>query len=86
MTHLDDSARLQTVNKNENNDFYKILIEFEKLTNFPILLNTSFNVNGEPIVNSPDDAISTFCNCKLKTLIIGDYLIKKSQNKLKLNF
>ena len=86
VTHLDDSARLHTVNKNENNDFYKILIEFEKLTNFPILLNTSFNVNGEPIVNSPDDAISTFYNCKLKILIIGDYLIKKSQNKLKLNF
>ena len=77
ITHLDNSARLQTVNKKENNDFYKILIEFEKLTNFPILLNTSFNVNGEPIACSPADAISTFFNCKLKVMVIGDYLIKK---------
>ena len=66
--------------------FIKYWSNLQKLTNFPIFLNTSFNVNGEPIVNSPDDAISTFYNCKLKTLIIGDYLIKKSQNKLKLNF
>jgi len=77
VTHLDNSARLQTVSKKENSDFYKILIEFEKLTKLPILLNTSFNVNGEPIVNSPDDAISTFYKCKLKTLIIGDFLVRK---------
>ena len=77
VTHFDNSARLQTVNKQENPDFYKILSEFEKLTNFPILLNTSFNMNGEPVVNNPNDAISTFLKCKLKTMIIGDYLIKK---------
>ena len=77
VTHFDNSARLQTVNKQENPDFYKILSEFEKLTNFPILLNTSFNMNGEPVVNNPNDAINTFLKCKLKTMIIGDFLIKK---------
>ena len=77
ITHLDGSARLQTVSIKENKDFYKILHEFEKLSGFPILLNTSFNVNGEPIVCTPDDAISTFFNCKLDTLVIGDYVIKK---------
>ena len=77
ITHFDNSARLQTVSKKENPDLYKILFEFEKLTNFPILLNTSFNMNGEPMVNNPSDAIKTFLNCKLKTMIIGDYLVKK---------
>ena len=77
VTHFDNSGRLQTVNKQENPDFYNILLEFEKLTNLPILLNTSFNMNGEPVVNNPNDAINTFLNCKLKTMVIGDFLIKK---------
>ena len=77
VTHLDNSGRLQTVDKNENRDFYNILIEFEKLTGFPILLNTSFNMNGEPIVNDPMDAIKTFFNCDLHTMVIGNFLIKK---------
>lgn len=77
ITHVDNSARVHTVNKNENNDFYKILKEFEKLTSYPILLNTSFNINGEPIVCSPDDAISTFYNSKIDVLFLGDYKIKR---------
>ncbi len=77
VTHLDNSGRLQTVDRNENRDFYNILIEFEKLTGFPILLNTSFNMNGEPIVNDPIDAIKTFFNCDLHTMVIGNFLIKK---------
>ncbi len=77
VTHFDDSARVQTVNKNNNKDFHKILLEFEKLSGIPILLNTSFNVNGEPVVCSPDDAINTFYNSKIDTLIIGDYLVRK---------
>ncbi len=77
ITHLDLSARVQTVSKKLNTDFYKILREFEKITGYPILLNTSFNINGEPIVCSPDDALNTFYNSKIEILIIGDYLIKK---------
>jgi len=77
VTHFDNSGRLQTVSRQENPDFYKILIEFEKLTIFPILLNTSFNMNGEPVVNNPNDAINTFLNCKLNIMVIGDFLIKK---------
>ena len=77
ITHLDGSARVQTVDKKDNKDFYDILKEFEKLSTFAILLNTSFNINGEPIVCSPDDALNTFFNSKLDVLIIGDYMIKK---------
>ena len=77
ITHIDHTARVHTVEKKENSDFYKILNEFEKLTGFPILLNTSFNINGEPIVCAPDDAISTFYNSKIDVLIIGDYKIEK---------
>ena len=77
VTHYDGTGRLQTVSKKENLDFYNILSEFEKLSGYPILLNTSFNMNGEPVVNNPDDALNTFFNCKLKTMVIGNYLIKK---------
>ncbi len=77
VTHYDGTGRLQTVSKKENIDFYNILSEFEKLSGFPILLNTSFNMNGEPVVNNPEDALKTFFNCKLKTMVIGNYLIKK---------
>ena len=77
ITHFDGSGRLQTVDMRENPYFYKIIIEFEKLTNIPIVLNTSFNVNGEPIVLSPDDALNTFFNSGLKYLIMSNFLIKK---------
>ena len=82
VTHFDNSGRLQTVSRKENPDFYKILVEFEKLTNFPVLLNTSFNMNGEPIVNNPYDAINTFLNCKLNTMVIGNFLLKNNYSKL----
>ena len=77
ITHLDNSARVHTVEKKDNPDFHKILKEFQKITTFPILLNTSFNINGEPIVCTPDDAISTFYNSKIDVLVIGDYMVKK---------
>lgn len=77
IVHLDNTARVQTVSKKTNPDFYKILKEFEKISGFPILLNTSFNINGEPIVCSPDDAINTFFNSGLDILMLGDCCIKK---------
>ena len=79
VSHLDYSARVQTVKKETNPIFYKILKEFEKISGFPILLNTSFNVNGEPIVNSPDDALNTFFNSGLDFLIMNDILISKNK-------
>ena len=77
ITHLDNSARVQTVNKDTNINFYKILNEFEKLSGFPILLNTSFNINGEPIVCTPDDALNTFYNSGIDVLVIGNFAIFK---------
>ena len=77
VTHVDGSARLQTVDEQVNENLYKIISEFEKLTDVPIVLNTSFNVNGEPIVLSPDDALTTFFNSGLEHLFLGPYYISK---------
>jgi len=75
-THIDGSARVQTINTNKKK-IYKILINFEKKTGLPILLNTSFNVNGEPMVLTPEDAISTFYKSGLEVLVISDLVIIK---------
>ena len=80
VTHVDGSGRLQTVDILENPRFYEILRKFGAKTDFPIVLNTSFNVNGEPIVCSPDDAISTFFNSGLRYLVMGDILVTKSSS------
>jgi len=77
VSHVDLSARLQTLSKSDNPRLYNLLLEFEKYSGFPILLNTSFNINGEPIVCSPDDALNTFFNSGLETLVIGNFVIKK---------
>ena len=57
--------------------YQQILVEFNKLTGFPILLNTYFNMNSEPMVNNPNDAINTFLKSGLDTMIIEDFLVKK---------
>jgi carbamoyltransferase len=77
VTHFDGSARLQTVNHSDNPYFYKVITEFDRITGVPVVLNTSFNINGEPIVLSPDDAVTTFFNSGLKYLMINDCLIVK---------
>ena len=77
VTHFDGSGRLQTVQKAHNPYFYKVIEEFGNITGIPVVLNTSFNVNGEPIVLSPDDAINTFYNSGLKYLMLENILIKK---------
>ena len=73
VTHVDNTARVQTVNKSINSRVYTLLQKFHKRTGVPILLNTSFNVGGEPIVETPDDAINTFVNSKIDYLVIGNY-------------
>lgn len=77
ITHVDGSGRLQTVRRQDSPHFHDLLVAFERLSGFPILLNTSFNVNGEPIVCTPDDALSTFFNSGLRVLVMGDIVVKK---------
>ena len=74
---VDGSGRLQTVSTGTNPRFHKLISAFEGLTGVPVLLNTSFNLNGEPIVCSPTDAIRTFFSCGLDALVIEDWLILK---------
>ena len=82
VTHVDMSARIQTVSKEGNIKFYNLLNEFFHITGVPILINTSFNVRGEPIVCSPKDAFNCFMGTELDKLIIGNcYLDKKEQNQ-----
>ena len=83
VTHIDNSARIQTVAKNFNPIFYKLLLKFKEKKGCPILINTSFNVRGEPIVNSPKDAFNCFMGTELDTLVIGNcFLVKKKQSKI----
>jgi carbamoyltransferase len=82
VTHVDYSARIQTVHKETNSKYYKLLSEFKKKTGCPVLINTSFNVRGEPIVNTPEDAFNCFMGTELDALAIGNcYLNKKDQDK-----
>jgi carbamoyltransferase len=75
VTHVDGTARPQTVNKESNFNYYTLINHFYKLSNCPIVLNTSFNLAGEPLVNSPEDAVKTFFNSGLDFLIIENFLI-----------
>jgi carbamoyltransferase len=82
VTHVDYSARVQTVDKKINLKFYELIKEFDKITNCPILVNTSFNIRGEPIVNSPKDAFKCFMGTDLDILVINNFiLLKEEQNK-----
>jgi carbamoyltransferase len=82
VTHVDYSARIQTVHEKTNKIYYKLLKKFKDKTNCPIIVNTSFNVRGEPIVNTPEDAFNCFMGTELDNLIIGNcYLEKNKQNK-----
>ena len=78
VTHVDGSSRVQTVNKKANPKFYKLIKKFHNLTGVPLVLNTSFNDSGQPIVMTPKDAIESFRSMNLNFLIIGNYLIKKN--------
>ena len=75
VTHVDGTARVQTVNADQNPKFYSLIKEFQKLTGVPVVLNTSFNDSGEPIVETPEDAVRTFKSTNFDALIIGDYLL-----------
>ncbi len=86
ITHVDNSARIQTVDFKVNPRFYDLLKAFEKKTGVPVLVNTSFNVRGEPIVESPKDAYLCFMRTHIDFLCIGNFLLKKSdQSEFKEN-
>jgi len=77
VTHVDNSARIQTIKREQNPLYYDLLREFEKLTGTPILLNTSFNLKDHTMTNTPQKAIWTFLNCDMDYLVLGNYLISK---------
>ena len=75
--HVDDTSRLQSITKKDNDRYYNLINEFFKLTSVPIVLNTSFNLAGEPIVETPSDALKCFLSTNMDYLVLGDYLIQK---------
>ena len=79
VTHVDYSARVQTVTKDTNSRYYDLISSFKKKTGCPVLVNTSFNVRGEPIVNTPRDAFNCFMGTELDYLVIGDFILDKSK-------
>ena len=88
VTHVDYSARIQTVSKQTNKKYYDLINNFFNKTSCPVIVNTSFNVRGEPIVNTPTDAFNCFMGTDLDNLVIGNcFLDKKDQNPaLKKNY
>jgi carbamoyltransferase len=77
VVHIDNSCRVQTVNESNNMLFYQLLKEFQKITNCPVLLNTSFNVKGQPIVNTPKQAIDCFLSTNIDVLVVGNFILQK---------
>ncbi len=88
VTHVDYSARIQTVSKETNPLYYKLIEKFKEKTNCPVLVNTSFNIRGEPIVHTPEDAFKCFMGTELDVLVVGNcYLVKTDQDlNLKSNY
>jgi carbamoyltransferase len=79
VTHVDGTSRVQTVSCGEEPLYHRLIREFERLTSVPAVLNTSFNVRGQPIVETPLDALATFAGTGLDALIIGSFLVRKSR-------
>ena len=78
VTHVDNSARIHTVSKDINPRFHDLISEFKKLTGCPVLVNTSFNVRGEPIVESPEDALRCFMRTDIEILVVGNCFLTKA--------
>jgi len=81
VTHVDYSARIQTVSKEDNPLFYQVITKFDEKYGCPVIINTSFNVRGEPIVCTPDDAYLCFMRTNMDYLVMGKYLIEKKEQK-----
>jgi len=84
VTHVDHSARIQTVTRDQNPRYYDLIAEYDRLTGVPVIINTSFNVRGEPIVCTPKDAYLCFMRTRMDYLVVGNFLLdKKRQTELK---
>jgi carbamoyltransferase len=82
VTHLDYSARLQTVNAIDKPDYHAVISEFEKLTGCAVVVNTSFNVRGEPIICTPEDAYRCFMRTEMDVLVMENCLLLKGEQPL----
>ncbi|MFH6767277.1 carbamoyltransferase [Gaetbulibacter aquiaggeris] len=85
ITHIDFSARIQSVNKNTNPKYWNLINAFKKQTGYGVIVNTSFNVRGEPIVCNPDDGFRCFMRTEMDFLVIGNYLFDKNQQEKLIN-
>jgi len=79
VTHVDYSARIQTVHKNTNLKYYNLIKKFKEITNCPVVINTSFNIRGEPIVNTPEEAFNCFMGTELDKLVMGNFILEKEK-------
>tara|TARA_A100000164_G_C21758365_1_gene700355 strand:- start:408 stop:986 length:579 start_codon:yes stop_codon:yes gene_type:complete len=86
ITHVDYSARIQTVHKETNSIYHSLISKFNEITGCPIVVNTSFNVRGEPIVCSPNDAFKCFMGTDLDILAIGNFILLKNDQDKKYSF
>ena len=77
ITHVDGSARVQTVSRKDNGDFHALLVEVGKLTGREMVLNTSFNIKGQPIVNTPREALETFLGTGIECLFLENILVER---------
>ena len=80
VTHVDGSARIQTIRRENHALYYDMIQEFYRISGCPVIINTSFNVRGEPIVESPEDAFRCFINTYMDYLIIGNFIVAKKDN------
>jgi carbamoyltransferase len=81
VAHVDGTGRLQTVTKRGNPLYYRLIEEFERRTGVPVVLNTSFNLRGEPIVHRPEEALTDFLNTGMDALILGNFVLEKDLAK-----
>ncbi len=79
VTHVDGSARIQTLRRDQNPRYYELLRAFERRTGCPVIINTSFNIRGEPIVESPRDALNCFLHTHMDYLVLGNFLLRKDR-------
>ncbi len=78
--HVDGTARIQTIRRDQNPAYYDLIKAFQKRTGVPVLVNTSLNTLGQPIVNSPRDVLECFWTAPIDALVIGPYLVSKVEN------
>jgi len=79
VTHVDYSARVQTVHQNTNSKYYALIAKFKEKTGCPVLVNTSFNVRGEPVVCTPEDAFRCFMGTEIELLVVGNCIVQKHE-------